>query len=162
MKEGEAIGGGRAEMKRRLIERSLRDDAFRRRLLEDPKGAIEQELGTPVPEEVKIRAIEETPEIVYLVLPPGTLPAPCRPVRAARSPIRIWRQWPAATRGTSRPIPMGTTYFVAANPESRIRRPPPASTGKPPHVLNVIPTSVPGVSLPPLPPCRFGLFVGGE
>jgi hypothetical protein len=75
VKEGEAIGGGRAEMKRRLIERSLRDDAFRRRLLEDPKGAIEQELGTPVPEEVKIRAIEETPEIVYLVLPPGTLPA---------------------------------------------------------------------------------------
>jgi hypothetical protein len=38
-------GGGRAEVKRRLIERSLQDDAFRRRLLEDPKAAIELELG---------------------------------------------------------------------------------------------------------------------
>jgi hypothetical protein len=27
---------GRAEMERRLIERSLRDDAFRQRLLADP------------------------------------------------------------------------------------------------------------------------------
>ena len=81
-KEGEGIvseatggSGGRAEMKRRLIERSLRDESFRQRLLEDPKGAVEQELGTPVPEEVEVRAVEETPETVYLVLPPGTPPA---------------------------------------------------------------------------------------
>ena len=46
----EATGsGGRVRVKRRLIERSLQDDAFRQRLLEDPKGAVEQELGTPVP-----------------------------------------------------------------------------------------------------------------
>ena len=66
--------GGRAEMKRRLIERSLEDESFRRRLLEDPKGAVEQELGTPVPEEVQIRAVEETSDTIYLVLPPGTSP----------------------------------------------------------------------------------------
>jgi hypothetical protein len=34
----------RAEMERRLIERSLRDDAFRQRLLDDPKEAMEQEV----------------------------------------------------------------------------------------------------------------------
>ncbi len=80
-KKGEGIvseatggSGGREEMKRRLIERSLEDESFRQRLLEDPKGAIEQELGMRVPEEVQIRAVEETPETVYLVLP-GTSPA---------------------------------------------------------------------------------------
>ena len=33
---------GRAEMERKLIERSLEDESFRQRLLEDPEGAIEQ------------------------------------------------------------------------------------------------------------------------
>lgn len=56
---GEAAGGSgvRAEMKHRLIERSLGDDVFRQQLLEDPRGTIEQELGTPVPEEIQIRAV---------------------------------------------------------------------------------------------------------
>jgi hypothetical protein len=31
-------GGSRAEMERRLIERSLQDESFRQRLLDDPKG----------------------------------------------------------------------------------------------------------------------------
>ena len=68
----EATGGDRAQMKRSLIEKSLQDDAFRQRLLEDPKALIEQELGTPVPDEVQILAVEETPETIYLVLPPTT------------------------------------------------------------------------------------------
>ena len=41
---------GRAEMERRLIERSLQDDDFRRRLLEDPEATIERELGFRLPE----------------------------------------------------------------------------------------------------------------
>ena len=45
---GEALD--RAEMERRLVERSLKDDAFRRRLLEDPRAAVEEELGTRLPE----------------------------------------------------------------------------------------------------------------
>lgn len=35
----EAAGGGRAEVERRLVERSLQDEEFRQRLLDDPKGA---------------------------------------------------------------------------------------------------------------------------
>jgi len=62
-------GGGRTEMEQRIIQRSLEDDAFRQRLLEDPKAAIEQELGTRLPAGVEIRAVEETPETVHLVLP---------------------------------------------------------------------------------------------
>ena len=56
-------------MERRLVQRSLEDDAFRRRLLEDPKGAVEQELGTRLPEGVQVRAVEETTDTAYLVLP---------------------------------------------------------------------------------------------
>jgi hypothetical protein len=60
---------GRAEVERRLIEKSLQDDAFRRRLMEDPKGAVEQELGTRLPEEVRVVTVEETPDTIYLALP---------------------------------------------------------------------------------------------
>jgi hypothetical protein len=63
---------GRAEMERRLIERSLQDDDFRRRLLEDPEATIERELGFRLPEEVRVVAVEETRDTIYLVLPPST------------------------------------------------------------------------------------------
>ena len=65
----EATGGGRAEMERRLKERSLADGAFRQLLLTDPKAAVEQELGTSLPEEVRVVAVQETPDTIYLVLP---------------------------------------------------------------------------------------------
>ena len=60
---------GRQEMERRLIEKSLEDESFRQRLMEDPKGAVEQELGTQLPEGVRVVAVEETAETIYLVLP---------------------------------------------------------------------------------------------
>jgi hypothetical protein len=62
-------GGGRDEVERRIIERSLQDDAFRERLLEDPRAALEEELGTRLPEEVEVRAVEESADTIYLVLP---------------------------------------------------------------------------------------------
>jgi hypothetical protein len=62
---------GRAQMERRLGERSLQDDAFRQRLLSDPKGAIEEELETRLPQEVQVQAVEESAETIYLVLPPA-------------------------------------------------------------------------------------------
>ena len=66
---GAEAGGGRYEAERRIIQRSLEDDAFRQRLLADPKGAVEQELGTRLPEEVRVVTVEESAETVYLVLP---------------------------------------------------------------------------------------------
>ena len=59
----------RAEMERRLIEKSLQDDAFRQRLLEDPRAAVEEELGTQLPEDVRVVAVGETADTIYLVLP---------------------------------------------------------------------------------------------
>jgi hypothetical protein len=60
---------GRAEMERRLIEKGLEDESFRQRLLEDPKATVEEELGTRLPEDVRVVAMEETADTVYLVLP---------------------------------------------------------------------------------------------
>jgi hypothetical protein len=45
-------------------------------LLEDPKAAVEQEPGTQLPEGVRVVAMEETAETIYLVLPK---PAPYVP-----------------------------------------------------------------------------------
>jgi hypothetical protein len=62
-------GSGKAEMEHRIVQRSIEDDAFRQRLLEDPKTAVEQELGSRLPEEVRVVAVEETADTIYLVLP---------------------------------------------------------------------------------------------
>jgi hypothetical protein len=60
---------GRQEIERRLIEKSLQDEDFRQRLIEDPKGTVEQELGTRLREGVEVRVVEETADTIYLVLP---------------------------------------------------------------------------------------------
>jgi hypothetical protein len=65
----EAAGGGRVEMERRLIERSLQDESFRQRLLKDPRATVEQELGVQLPADVQVQAVEETADTIYLVLP---------------------------------------------------------------------------------------------
>jgi hypothetical protein len=62
-------GGSRAEMERRLVQRSMEDEDFRRRLLDDPKGTVEQELGDRLPEGVEVRAVQESADTIYLVLP---------------------------------------------------------------------------------------------
>jgi hypothetical protein len=66
----EASGGGQCvEMERRLIQRSLEDEDFRQSLLDAPKGTVEQELGSRLPESIEIRAVEESADTIYLVLP---------------------------------------------------------------------------------------------
>ena len=69
MSEASGGSGGRAEMERRIVQRSIEDENFRRRLIEDPKGAVEEELGTRLPEDVRVEAVEETADTIYLVLP---------------------------------------------------------------------------------------------
>ncbi|MGF1471332.1 MAG: NHLP leader peptide family RiPP precursor [Rubrobacteraceae bacterium] len=67
----EPSGNDPQEMRRRLIQRSVEDEEFRQRLLADPRATIEQEVGASLPEELEIRCVEETPDTVYLVLPPN-------------------------------------------------------------------------------------------
>jgi hypothetical protein len=69
MTESSGGGGGRAEMERRMINRSMEDEEFRQRLLDDPKAAVEQELGSRLPESIEVRVVEETADTVFLVIP---------------------------------------------------------------------------------------------
>jgi hypothetical protein len=67
-------GGGRAEVERRLGQRSIEDEDFRQRLLDAPKAAVEQEMGAQLPEGVEVRALEENPQTIYLRLPSASPP----------------------------------------------------------------------------------------
>ena len=69
MTEASGGAGSRAEWERRIIERSLEDEEFRQRLLDDPKGTVEQELGSVLPEGVDVRVVQESQDTIYLVLP---------------------------------------------------------------------------------------------
>jgi len=71
----EASGGSmRSEVQRRLLQRSIEDEDFRKKLLDDPKWAVEQVLQTQLPEDVEVRVVEESPKTIYLVLPGTGLP----------------------------------------------------------------------------------------
>jgi nitrile hydratase alpha subunit len=70
----EQAGGSRRDIELRLIEKSFRDEAFRQQLLREPKSAVEQELGTQLPEGIQVRVVQETAETLYLVLPTASSP----------------------------------------------------------------------------------------
>ena len=74
MSEAPAGGGKRAEWERTLVQRSMEDEDFRQRLLDDPKGTLEQELGTRLPDDVEVRVVEESADAIYLVLPSSASP----------------------------------------------------------------------------------------
>jgi Nitrile hydratase, alpha chain len=61
----------RRELEARLLDKAWKDPAFRRALLEDPRGAIERELQVELPAGVGLTVLEETPTQRYLVLPPA-------------------------------------------------------------------------------------------
>jgi len=53
-----------------IATRAAQDADFRKRLLCDPRGAIEEMTGVPVPDTLRIQFIEKDPEIdVVIVLP---------------------------------------------------------------------------------------------
>jgi hypothetical protein len=65
----------RRQIEAHLIARALRDDECRRLLIADPKSALEAEidrlqLNIKLPSDLKVRVLEESPDTIYLVLPP--------------------------------------------------------------------------------------------
>ena len=58
------------EMQSRIIARATEDEAFRARLLADPNGAVEEELGLVIPEGFTVEVHEESGTTAHLVLPP--------------------------------------------------------------------------------------------
>ena len=60
------------EMRMKIVGKAAGDAEFRARLLSDPKGAIEQELGFAIPASMSIEVHEEDGATTHLVLPPDS------------------------------------------------------------------------------------------
>ena len=60
------------EMRTRIADKAAGDAEFRARLLGDPKGALERELGVAIPASLSIEVHEESGETAHLVLPPSS------------------------------------------------------------------------------------------
>ena len=52
-----------------VIARAMKDDAFRQRLLSNPRQTLERELGITLPTSVTVLVHEETANTLHLVLP---------------------------------------------------------------------------------------------
>ncbi|MBI2567315.1 MAG: transposase [Candidatus Schekmanbacteria bacterium] len=61
----------REAVEARLVARALAEPEFRRWLESDPRAAIEQEIGSPLPEGMDICVMRESASQLYLVLPAG-------------------------------------------------------------------------------------------
>lgn len=59
----------RGEMQDLLMKFSLQDPKYRDKLINDPEDVVEKQFGYDVPEGVKVEAIQETADTVYVVVP---------------------------------------------------------------------------------------------
>ena len=60
------------EMRTKIVDKATGDAEFRARLLGDPKGALERELGVTIPASLSVEVHEESGETAHLVLPPDS------------------------------------------------------------------------------------------
>ena len=58
-------------LKVKIIQKAWKDPEFKAQLLADPKNVLQATFGITVPEEIKLRAVEESPTTYYLVIPPN-------------------------------------------------------------------------------------------
>ena len=66
----------RREFEAQLIAKAWKDEAFKARLLRNPKEVFEEELGVSLSPSIEIRVLEERPNQLFLVLPPNPEQAP--------------------------------------------------------------------------------------
>ncbi len=59
------------EMRDHIIKKASEDEAFRGKLLSEPKRLIEDELGITIPPGVTVQVHENSAQTVHLVLPPN-------------------------------------------------------------------------------------------
>ncbi len=59
----------RQEFEADLVAKSWKDEAFKQDLLSNPKATISKEFGTPIPDNIEVRVLEENPTTLYIVLP---------------------------------------------------------------------------------------------
>ena len=56
-------------LNQQIAARAQNDAQYHRLLLENPRAAMEQAFGQPLPEQVQVKVIEQEPDTIYLLLP---------------------------------------------------------------------------------------------
>lgn len=59
------------DMRAHLVEKSLTDNEFRKRLLADPKGVTAEEFGITIPDILDIKVHESDKYTFHVILPPS-------------------------------------------------------------------------------------------
>jgi len=56
-------------LKSQIIQKAWEDETFKKQLLSDPKTALKEAFGIDIPDNIQIKAVEETKEQFVLVIP---------------------------------------------------------------------------------------------
>jgi hypothetical protein len=56
-------------LKNQIIQKAWEDPSFKAKLLREPKAALKEAFGIDVPDNIKLKAIEETADSFYLIIP---------------------------------------------------------------------------------------------
>jgi len=72
----------RDAIERRIVRRAWADPAYLGRLREDPRAALEEELGVSLPSRLQVTLVEERPDHMCLVIPVDLSPISERDSRA--------------------------------------------------------------------------------
>ena len=59
----------RQEFEANLAAKAWKDKAFKQELLTNPKATIAKEFGTPIPDNIEVKVLEENPNTLYILLP---------------------------------------------------------------------------------------------
>jgi hypothetical protein len=64
-----ALMNQRQQLEQKLIEKALRDEAFKKLLIENPSAAIEKEFNIKMPQSIRLKVLEEDAKTVFMILP---------------------------------------------------------------------------------------------
>ncbi len=54
-----------------VMERALKDEAFRQEVISNPRAVLARDYNVHIPETVNIRVLEDTPQTLTITLPPN-------------------------------------------------------------------------------------------
>ena len=57
------------KLEENIVSNARKNSDYRKRLLDDPKGLLESQIGQPLPSNFKVSVLQESPTQAYIVLP---------------------------------------------------------------------------------------------
>ncbi|GGN98809.1 NHLP leader peptide family RiPP precursor [Saccharibacillus kuerlensis] len=76
--------------KMQVIQKAWEDPEFKKRLLADPRAALQADFGIELPAHIHLTAVEETMQSFYLVIPPNPSAIIPQADRITIEPAAMW------------------------------------------------------------------------